>query len=71
MSRRGTCWDDAPMESFVASLKKELVHHEKYARRGEARASLFADIKVFSNRERRHSALGYVAPAQFEGNEYS
>ena len=71
MSRRGNCWDNAPMESFFASLKKELVHHEKYATRVEAKASLFEYIEVFYNRERRHSALGYVAPAQFEGNEYS
>ena len=71
MSRRGNCWDNAPMESFFASLKKELVHHEKYATRAEARSSLFEYIEVFYNRERRHSALGYVTPAQFEGNEYS
>ena len=71
MSRRGNCWDNAPMESFFASLKKELVHHEKYATRAEARSSLFEYIEVFYNRERRHSALGYVAPAQFEDNEYS
>ena len=71
MSRRGNCWDNAPMESFFASLKKELVHHEEYATRAEAKASLFEYIEVFYNRERRHSALGYVAPAQFEGNEYS
>ena len=71
MSRRGNCWDNAPMESFFATLKKELVHHEKYATRAEAKSSLFEYIEVFYNRERRHSALGYVAPAQFEGNEYS
>ena len=66
MSRRGNCWDDAPMESFFASLKKELVHHEKYATREEARSSLFEDIEAFDNRVRRHSSLGYVAPAEFE-----
>ena len=71
MSRRGNCWDNAPMESFFASRKKELVHHEEYATRAEAKASLFESIEVFYNRERRHSALGYVTPAQFEGNEYS
>jgi len=47
------------------SFKKELVHHEKYATRAEAKASLFEYIEVFYNCERRHSALGYVAPAQF------
>jgi putative transposase len=71
MSRRGNCWDNAPMESFFATLKKELVHHEKYATRAEAKSSLFEYIEVFYNRERRHSALGYVAPAQFEDDEYS
>ena len=66
MSRRGNCWDDAPVESFFASLKKELVHDEEYATRDEATASLFEYIETFYNRVRRHSALGYVAPAQFE-----
>lgn len=66
MSRRGNCWDNAPMESFFASLKKELVHHEDYATREEARASIFEYIEVFYNRERRHSTLGYVSPADYE-----
>jgi transposase InsO family protein len=66
MSRRGNCWDNAPMESFFASLKKELVHHEDYATRDEARASIFEYIEAFYNRVRRHSALGYVAPAEYE-----
>ena len=66
MSRRGNCWDNAPMESFFASLKKELVHHEDYATRAEARASIFEYIEAFYNRVRRHSALGYVAPAEYE-----
>jgi putative transposase len=66
MSRRGNCWDNAPMESFFASLKKELVHHEDYATRDQARASIFEYIEAFYNRARRHSALGYVAPAEYE-----
>lgn len=66
MSRRGECWDNAPMESFFASLKKELVHHEDYATRAEAKASIFEYIEAFYNRVRRHSALGYVAPAEYE-----
>jgi transposase InsO family protein len=66
MSRRGNCWDNAPVESFFASLKKELVHHEDYATRDEARASIFEYIEVFYNRVRRHSALGYVAPTEYE-----
>jgi putative transposase len=66
MSRRGNCWDNAPMESFFASLKKELVHDEDYATHAEARASIFEYIEAFYNRVRRHSALGYVAPAEYE-----
>jgi putative transposase len=66
MSRRGDCWDNAPMESFFASLKKELVHHENYPTRAEARASVFEYIEVFYNRVRRHSALGYLSPVEYE-----
>ena len=66
MSRRANCWDNAPMESFFASLKKELVHDEDYPTRVEARASLFEYIEVFYNRIRRHSSLGYRSPAEYE-----
>ena len=66
MSRRGNCWDNAAMESFFASLKKELVHDEDYATRAEAKASIFEYIEAFYNRVRRHSALGYVAPDEYE-----
>jgi putative transposase len=66
MSGVGQCWDNAPMESFFASLKKELVHHEDYATREEARASIFEYVEVFYNRQRRHSTLGYVSPAEYE-----
>ena len=66
MSRRGNCWDNAAMESFFASLKKELVHYEDYATRAEARASIFEYIEAFYNRVRRHSSLGYVAPDEYE-----
>ena len=66
MSRRANCWDNAPMESFFASLKKELVHDEDYQTRAEARASLFESIEVFYNRVRRHSSLGYRSPVEYE-----
>jgi transposase InsO family protein len=66
MSRRANCWDNSPMESFFASLKKELVHDEAYATREEARASLFEYIEVFYNRIRRHSSLGYKSPVEYE-----
>ena len=71
MSRRGNCYDDAPMESFFASLKKELVHHENDPTREAAKASLFEYLEVFYDRIRRHSSLGYVAPAEFECPENS
>jgi transposase InsO family protein len=66
MSRKGNCWDNAPMESFFATLKKELIHQEQYATREAARRSVFEYIEAFYNRVRRHSALGYVSPEQFE-----
>jgi putative transposase len=66
MSRRANCWDNAPMESFFATLKKELVHDEDYQTRQEARASIFEFIEVFYNRVRRHSALGYKSPIEYE-----
>jgi putative transposase len=66
MSRRGNCWDNAPMESFFASLKKELTRGEVFATRAEARAGLFEYIEVFYNRLRRHSSLGYLSPAEYE-----
>lgn len=66
MSGRGDCWDNAVMESFWATLKTELVHHERYATRDQARASIFEYLEVFYNRQRLHSALGYLSPEQFE-----
>jgi transposase InsO family protein len=69
MSRRANCWDNSPMESFFASLKKELVHHEDYATRAEAKASIFEYIETFYNRVRRHSTLGYLSPVNFEATQ--
>ena len=66
MSHKGDCWDNAVMESFWSTLKTELVHHEHYATRDAARASIFEYIEVFYNRKRLHSALGYVSPEVFE-----
>jgi transposase InsO family protein len=66
MSRSGNCWDNAYMESFFGTLKTELVHGEKYRNRLEARLSIFEYIEVFYNRFRRHSALGYKSPEQFQ-----
>ena len=66
MSGKGNCYDNAAMESFFATLKKELVHQEDYDTRAAARRSIFEYIEVFYNRERRHSALGYQSPCAFE-----
>ena len=62
MSRKANCWDNAPTESFFATIKKELVHQEHYATRDAARRSLFEYIEVFYNRQRRHSAIDYQTP---------
>jgi putative transposase len=66
MSRKGNCWDNAPMESFFHSLKTECVGFEDYRSRSEARASIFSYIELFYNRKRRHSAIGYQSPVAFE-----
>lgn len=68
MSRKGDCWDNAPMESFFHSLKTELVMHCDYKTTDEARASLFDYMEVFYNRQRRHSTINYVAPLVFEAS---
>ena len=64
MSRRGNCLDNAPMESFFASLKTEQVHHGRFRTREGAKAAVFEYIEVFYNRQRLHSALGYRTPAE-------
>jgi putative transposase len=71
MSRKANCWDNAPMESFFASLKKELVHDADFATPSEARAAIFEYIEVFYNNQRRHSSLGYVSPAEYEQSRTS
>ena len=66
MSRKGDCLDNAPMESFFHTLKTELVHHQKYATRADAKRDLFAFIEGFYNRMRLHSAIGYISPVEME-----
>ena len=66
MSRKGDCWDNAPMESFFHTLKTELVMHCNYRTRDDARVSLFDYMEVFYNRQRRHSSINYEAPLPFE-----
>ena len=66
MSRKGNCWDNAPMESWFHTLKTGLVHHAAYATREAARRDLSAYIEAYYNRQRLHSALGYLTPEQAE-----
>jgi transposase InsO family protein len=66
MSGVAQCWDNAPVESFFATLKRELVHDEKYTTREAAKASIFEYVEVFYNRVRRHSSLGFVSPSEYE-----
>ncbi len=58
--------NNAPMESFFATLKTELVHHCRFETREQAQAALFDYMEIFYNRQRIHSALGYGTPADFE-----
>ncbi len=66
MNGAGTWYDNAPMESFFGTLKSETVHHVTYCTRDEARGGLFSYIEMFYNRRRIHSALGYLAPEEYE-----
>ncbi len=66
MSRKGMPYDNAMMESFFASLKQELTHHERFVSREQARSKVFEYIEVFCNRQRLHSGLAYQSPVQFE-----
>ncbi len=66
MSRKGDCWDNAVAESFFSTLKRELVYHETYYSREEARLSIFQYIEGWYNRKRRHSTLGRLSPLEFE-----
>jgi len=66
MSRTGNCWDNAPAESFFGILKRELVFHNRYQSRAQARQSIFDYIERFYNRRRIHSSLGYLTPNEFE-----
>jgi putative transposase len=62
MSRKGDCYDNALMESFIGTLKTECVERESYQTRSQARRSIFEYLEAFYNRQRLHSSLGYVSP---------
>ncbi len=66
MSAKGDCYDNAAMESWNHSLKVEAVHPERFVTRAQAKRQLFDYIEAYYNRQRLHSSLGYLSPAQFE-----
>lgn len=71
MSRKGNCYDNAPMESFWGTLKQELVYHRRYRTRQEAIQDITEYIEVFYNRERRQARLGYLSPAAYAQKFYT
>ena len=66
MSRKGNCWDNAVAESFFKTMKTEMVYHEDFKTRDQAKLGIFEYIEVWYNRKRRHSTLGYLTPREFE-----
>ena len=71
MSSTGNCYDNAPMESFWGTLKQELVYHERYRTREEAKKSITEYIEVFYNRQRRQAKLGFLSPVAYEQKFYA
>lgn len=71
MSRKGNCYDNAPMESFWGTLKQELVHHCHYRTRQEAIQDITEYIEVFYNRQRRQARLGFLSPAAYTQKFYA
>jgi transposase InsO family protein len=71
MSKKGDCYDNAPMESFWGTLKNELVHHSRYKTREQGIREITEYIEVFYNRQRRQARLGYLSPAVYERQFYA
>jgi|SRR5208283_1383088 len=71
MSRKGNCYDNAPMESFWGTLKQELIHHRRYRTRQEAIQEITEYIEIFYNRQRRQARLGYLSPVAYEQKFYA
>ena len=71
MSRKGDCWDNAPMESFWGTLKSELVHHQKFKTRLQAKEEITEYIEIIYNRQRKQQRLGYRSPAEFKQRCYA
>ncbi len=66
MSRKGNCWDNAVVERFLGTLKREWTHARNFRTRPEAKAAVIEYIEIFDNSHRRHSTLGYLSPNEFE-----
>jgi len=66
MGSRGDCFDNAVLESFHASLKKDLIHRRAWPTKAEARTAIFDYVEAFYNRRRRHSVLGMLSPVDYE-----
>jgi putative transposase len=71
MSRKGNCYDNAPMESFWGTMKNELIYHQHYATRAQAVREITEYIEIFYNRQRRQKRLGYLSPAVYERQFYA
>ena len=71
MSRKGNCWDNAPMESCWGSLKTELVHHRRFASREQAKREITEYIEIFYNRIRKQARLSHLSPAAFSQQYYA
>ena len=71
MSRKGNCYDNAPMESFWGTLKQGLVNHRRYRTRQEAVADITEYIEIFYNRQRRQARLGFLSPVAFARQFYA
>ena len=71
MSRKGNCFDNAPMESFWGTLKQELVHHRRYRTRQEAIRDITEYIEIFYKRQRRQARLGFLSPVVYEQRYYA
>ena len=68
MSRRGNCYDNAYVESWFSSLKKEWIYKNIYSTESELKALVFEYIEVWYNKKRKHSSLRYLSPMQYKAN---
>jgi len=68
MSRKGNCWDNAPMESFWGKMKNEWLHGKRFRTRDEAKAAIFEYVEIFYNRKRIHESNNYVTPNEYYFN---